>query len=69
MSATNTVTDVKLMRGVLLVALGIALYSAYCLAAAPRVREQAAQVQTMTCDVTAPVTTLTWFSPGRPITA
>jgi hypothetical protein len=50
MSATNTVTDVKLMRGVLLVALGLALYGAYCLAAAPRVRDQAALVQTMTCD-------------------
>jgi hypothetical protein len=38
------------MRGMLFVALGIALYSAYCLAAAPRVRDQAVRVPTMTCD-------------------
>ena len=50
MGATKPANIVKFMRGMLLVALGIALYSAYCLAAAPRVREQAAQVQTITCD-------------------
>ena len=50
MGATNTADIVKFMRGMLFVAFAIALYSAYCLAAAPRVREQAAQVQTMTCD-------------------
>jgi hypothetical protein len=50
MGTTNTPDIVKFMRGMLLVALGLALYSAYCLAAAPRVREQAAQMQTITCD-------------------
>jgi hypothetical protein len=50
MGTTNTADIAKFMRGMLLVAFGIALYSAYCLAAAPRVRDQAAQVQTMTCD-------------------
>jgi hypothetical protein len=49
-STTNTADSVKFMWGMLVVALVIALYSAYCLAAAPRVREQAAQVPTMTCD-------------------
>jgi hypothetical protein len=42
--------DVKFMRGMLLVALGLALYSAYCLASAPRVRDLATQVQMMKCD-------------------
>ena len=50
MGATNTPDIVKFMRGMILVGLGIALYSAYCLAAAPRVRDQAAHVPTMTCD-------------------
>jgi hypothetical protein len=49
-ATTNTADSVKFMWGMLVVALGVALYSAYCLAAAPRVREQAAQVPTLTCD-------------------
>jgi hypothetical protein len=48
--ATNTADIMNFMRGLLFVALGIALYSAYCLAAAPRLRDQAAHVPTMTCD-------------------
>jgi hypothetical protein len=47
---SDEIDIVKIMWGVLVVASGIALYSAYCLAAAPRVRDQAAQVPTMTCD-------------------
>src|SRR5689334_16722242 len=50
MGATNTTDIVKFMRSLLFVALGTALYSVYCLASAPRVREQAAQVPTITCD-------------------
>jgi hypothetical protein len=49
-ATTNTADSVKFMWGMLVVALGVALYSAYCLAAAPGVREQAAQVPTLTCD-------------------
>jgi hypothetical protein len=50
MGATDTPDIVKIMRVVLVVALAGAPYSAYCLVAAPRVRDQAAQVLTITCD-------------------
>src|SRR5262249_1881265 len=52
-TTTNDLTtneQTKLMWFLLVVALGVGLYSVLCLRAVPQVREQAAQVPSLTCD-------------------
>ena len=52
-TTTNDLTtneQTKLMWFLLVVALGVGLYSVHCLRAVPQVREQAAQVPSLTCD-------------------
>ena len=46
----TTNEQTKLMWFLLVVALGVGLYSVLCLRAVPQVREQAAQVPSLTCD-------------------